>query len=451
MAIFGRLDYRAQSAINVARQTAMRFKHHYIDSDHLLLGLLTVGRSAVPALPPTVNVKSVTDAMLQILGEGKELPSKLELSEQLKHIMEQAIISAARKGEALVTCAHLWSSLLEENDSSAVRILTGMGCSAADLRQSVTFEREQQAAVQINVQPMGQAEHRETVKQKEEEAFPVFSKSPFIQELVRLATGVAKNQYRPDVLKEKVRWMKERHKEFKNDFNNLKTSPTENEDVDKLIPVAEKALNAMGNALEEMDSFFRNGDKSKLKHSCEVLLQSGEVLIAVQERLIKASSAQPAACPQCGVINPGGAKTCKECGATLPEIAGIAKQTMEVKEADPNARPRFAYLSRIEDAVENRIRGAISTAELKKHIDFFAAKARNGRKQFEAMKFPDNLTDEEREAAKRAYDLLDQGTATTVKGVEKLEAYIKSESLDDLNVGMDLIHKGADLIIDSQS
>lgn len=286
---------------------------------------------------------------------------------------------------------------------------------------------------------------------KEEEAFPVFSKSPFIQELVRLATGVAKNQYRPDVLKEKVRWMKERHKEFKNDFNNLKTSPTENEDVDKLIPVAEKALNAMGNALEEMDSFFRNGDKSKLKHSCEMLLQSGEVLIAVQERLIKASSAQPAACPQCGVINPGGAKTCKECGATLPEIAGIAKQTMEVKEADPNARPRFAYLSRIEDAVENRIRGAISTAELKKHIDFFAAKARNGRKQFEAMKFPDNLTDEEREAAKRAYDLLDQGTATTVKGVEKLEAYIKSESLDDLNVGMDLIHKGADLIIDSQS
>ena len=165
MAIFGRLDYRAQSAINVARQTAMRFKHHYIDSDHLLLGLLTVGRSAVPAMPPTVNVKSVTDAMLQILGEGKELPSKLELSEQLKHIMEQAIISAARKGEALVTCAHLWASLLDADDSSAVRILTGMGCNVDELRQSVTFDREQQATVQINVQPVARGEQRETVKQ----------------------------------------------------------------------------------------------------------------------------------------------------------------------------------------------------------------------------------------------------------------------------------------------
>ncbi len=174
MAIFGRLDYRAQSAINVARQTAMRFKHHYIDSDHLLLGLLTVGRSAVPAMPPTVNVKSVTDAMLQILGEGKELPSKLELSEQLKHIMEQAIISAARKGEALVTCAHLWASLLDADDSSAVRILTGMGCNVDELRQSVTFDREQQATVQINVQPVARGEQRETAKQKEDEAFLQF-------------------------------------------------------------------------------------------------------------------------------------------------------------------------------------------------------------------------------------------------------------------------------------
>ena len=88
MAIFGRFDYRAQSAVNVARQTALRFRHHYIDSDHLLLGLLTVGRGVVPALPPHVNVKSVTEALLQILGEGKVPPSKLELGDHLKHIME---------------------------------------------------------------------------------------------------------------------------------------------------------------------------------------------------------------------------------------------------------------------------------------------------------------------------------------------------------------------------
>ena len=174
MAIFGRFDYRAQSAVNVARQTALRFKHHYIDSDHLLLGLLTVGRSAVPALPPHVNVRSVTEALLQILGEGKDMPSKLELSEHLKHIMEQAVISAARSGQALVTCAHLWKALLAENESSAIKILTGMGCDPAQLSDAVVFEREQTATVQINMQPAG-AKPQE-VKAKDEEAFLQFGR-----------------------------------------------------------------------------------------------------------------------------------------------------------------------------------------------------------------------------------------------------------------------------------
>ena len=169
MAIFGRFDYRAQSAVNIARQTALRFKHHYIDSDHLLLGLLTVGRGTVPALPPHVNVKTVTEALLQILGEGKEPPTKIELSDHLKHIMEQAVISAARSGQALVTCAHLWKALLAESDSSAVHILNGMGCNPAQLDESVVFEQEQPPAIQIRVQqPAGKPNE---VKAKEEEAF----------------------------------------------------------------------------------------------------------------------------------------------------------------------------------------------------------------------------------------------------------------------------------------
>ncbi len=170
MAIFGRFDYRAQSAVNVARQTALRFRHHYIDSDHLLLGLLTVGRNTVPALPPHVNVKSVTDALLQILGEGKDPPSKIELSEHLKHIMEQAVISAARGGEPLVTCAHLWKALLAETESSAIKILTGMGCDPEQLSESVVFE--QAATVQIQMQPANGKPQE--AKAKEEEAFLQF-------------------------------------------------------------------------------------------------------------------------------------------------------------------------------------------------------------------------------------------------------------------------------------
>ena len=173
MAIFGRFDYRAQSAVNVARQTALRFKHHYIDSDHLLLGLLTVGRSAVPAMPPHVNVKSVTEALLNILGEGQEAPSKLELGDHLKHIMEQAVISAARSGQPLVTCAHLWKALLTEQDCSALKILTGLGCDPEELNQSVIFENEPTATVQIQMRPATVEKPKEAAA-KDEAAFLQF-------------------------------------------------------------------------------------------------------------------------------------------------------------------------------------------------------------------------------------------------------------------------------------
>ena len=174
MAIFGRFDYRAQSAVNIARQTALRFKHHYIDSDHLLLGLLTVGRGSVPAMPPQVNVKSVTEALLQIMGEGRDAPSKLELSEHLKHIMEQAVISAARSGQTLVTCAHLWKALLAERESSAVRILTGMGCNLDELSESVVATQEPTATVQIQMQPAGA--RPQEARAKDEEAFMKFGR-----------------------------------------------------------------------------------------------------------------------------------------------------------------------------------------------------------------------------------------------------------------------------------
>ena len=152
MPIFGRFDYRAQSAVNVARQTALKFHHHFIDSDHLLVGLLTVGRIMLPTMPPHVNVKSVTEALQQILGEGKEPPSKLELSEHLKHIMEQAVVSAAQGGKALVTCAHLWRALLMERDASAIKILTGMGCNPEELMQGIVYDQENKGTGPIQIQ-----------------------------------------------------------------------------------------------------------------------------------------------------------------------------------------------------------------------------------------------------------------------------------------------------------
>ena len=66
MPVFGRFDYRAQSVMNISRQAAIRFRHAFIGSEHLLLALLTVARGVVPGLPESVNVNNVNNAVREL-------------------------------------------------------------------------------------------------------------------------------------------------------------------------------------------------------------------------------------------------------------------------------------------------------------------------------------------------------------------------------------------------
>ena len=177
MAIFGRFDYRAQSAVNIARQSAMRFHHRFIGSEHLLLGLLTVARNTVEGLPSHVNVNTVSDAVRQIMGEGTEAPSRFELSDHMKNIMQQSVLAATRNGQALVTCAQLWYALLAEKDCTAVRILTGMGCDVDELSGSVRQDQQQAGpTVQIRMERMGEGPAGEEQGRSDKSALERFGK-----------------------------------------------------------------------------------------------------------------------------------------------------------------------------------------------------------------------------------------------------------------------------------
>lgn len=290
---------------------------------------------------------------------------------------------------------------------------------------------------------------------KEEESFPVFSKSPYIQELVRIATGVAKGQYKPEVLKDKVSWLRDRWLEFKDDFSGMKNIPKENEDVEKLIPIAEQALSRMGNALDLMVRFQKNYDKKLLKDGCSELLQSSEVLIAVQERIMKASTAQPAACPNCGTLNPGGAKKCRNCSAQLPEIVGLSTQTMEFKEntENENRGPSYTYLVRLEGAVQSFRRDLIGEEDLKREIDFFAGKVNGGMEQFDQMKkkSAENKEESENPQVQECYAAMGTGLEMLSKGARQLQNFFTSKDALDLDKGLELVSEGAGQMIQAQS
>ena len=288
---------------------------------------------------------------------------------------------------------------------------------------------------------------------REEESFPIFSKSPYIQEIVRIATGVAKNQYKPEVLKERVEWLRDRYLEFKDDFRNLQEIPKENEEVEKLLPIAQQALEQMGQALKEMERFQRGFDKSLLKNGCSRLLQASEVLLAVQERLMKASTAQPAACPHCGTLNPGGAKKCRHCGSKMPQVVGLSTKTMELKENfEPNAQaPSYTYLVRLEGSINSFRRGLLERSDLKREIDFFAGKVAEGRAKFTQLQSQsDRQPEAQTEKGQRAYQMMAQGLNSLESGVAQMRQYFTTEAESDLEKGLELVNAGAEEMIAAQ-
>jgi len=284
----------------------------------------------------------------------------------------------------------------------------------------------------------------------EEDSFPLFSQSPYIQELVRVAIGVAKGEFPSDTLSERLEWMRRHYGEFRKDFAAWSNAPTENDEVERLLPTAARALDRMGAALDEMARYLRDRNREHLKLGCEALLQASEVLLSTQQALLAAAVPQGAACPRCATPNPAGARACSKCGATLPEIAGIPTQTMEVREATPE-RTAFANLVRLESAVEGFLQGEEKREELRRQVEWFAQKARSGRKQFESMKLPDGFPSEAaRQIAQTTRELMDRGTRSVVQGVEKLERFFTRDEREDLQAGMERVREGAALILQAQ-
>lgn len=394
----------------------------------------------------------------ELVYEAPDDPSaKEELSQTLRDMAEFTQYLAASFQEAIKVRPKTELSVRAPQEFAAeLKVITEV---LSGLKQNLANNKIEPFPELINQGRKALAQMFEIFEQmkKEEESFPVFSKSPYIQEIVRIATGVAKGQYKPEVLKDKVAWLRDRFLEFKDDFASIKDIPKENDDVEKLLPIAEQALQKMGQALEKMTRFQRSYDKKLLKEGCSELLQSSEVLIAVQERLIKASTAQPAACPNCGALNPGGTKKCRACNAIMPAIVGLSTQTMEIKENVPleTKGPAYTYISRLEGSLNSYKRQLLDQKELKREIDFFAQKVSDGLAQFAEMKKKAAAQTESEESNREAilslYNDMETGLNTLSRGVKKMQSFFDSQDEQILDEGFDVIVAGATLMIDTQN
>ncbi len=133
---FNGFTEKANNALNLAIESAERFGHTYIGSEHILIGLLREGSGlAYTVLSGRGVTQDMIEDMLQkAVGKGSQ--TKLtpdDLTPRAKRIIEIAIAAARSLGCSFVGTEHLLMGIMEEGDNYAVRFLSDAGVTIRDI------------------------------------------------------------------------------------------------------------------------------------------------------------------------------------------------------------------------------------------------------------------------------------------------------------------------------
>lgn len=283
----------------------------------------------------------------------------------------------------------------------------------------------------------------------EEETFPTYSRSPLVNELANVAMGVVRGHAPEDALKVRLEAFYTYWKKTMGDAREWLKSPAENEQVSTLAAEVPGQMEKLKAGLKEMSRYFSDKKKAHLEKGVEAITKSAERLLELRSQILDASIPK-LVCPRCSFSNAPGSRVCGKCQARLPELAVGSASTMELQAGAPT-QERFAYLVRLENAVDSYLEGRTTASELRPTIEWFAANVRQGKRNLDALKPPSSYpSDEIRQGAEAARGTMDQASRLFVEGVEHLERFFSAEERHQLDTGMERIRAGAALMTEAQ-
>jgi ATP-dependent Clp protease ATP-binding subunit ClpA len=125
----------------LAQDEAMRFRHNYIGTEHLLLGLIReqegVAARALQALGAELSKARTAVGFIIGQGEAATTPSEITLSPRTKKVIELAIDEARKLGHGRVSTEHLLLGLAREGEGIASGVLESLGITMEKVRRQV--------------------------------------------------------------------------------------------------------------------------------------------------------------------------------------------------------------------------------------------------------------------------------------------------------------------------
>jgi ATP-dependent Clp protease ATP-binding subunit ClpC len=126
-----RLNEHAQHVLTVAREEAQSFNHHYIGTEHILLGLLREQQGLAALVLSTLGLElDATRAIIERqMGRGKDASysEAIDYVPRVRKVLSLAMDEAERQGCMLVRTEHILLGIVREGGGVAANILDHFG------------------------------------------------------------------------------------------------------------------------------------------------------------------------------------------------------------------------------------------------------------------------------------------------------------------------------------
>jgi ATP-dependent Clp protease ATP-binding subunit ClpC len=138
--VFERFTERARHVVVFAQEEARFFKHNYIGTEHILLGLLREEEGVAARVLGSLEItaEDVRAQIEQIVGVGEEATAgQIPFTPRAKKVLELALREALAIGHNYIGTEHILLGLVRENEGVAARIMLDLGADAQRVREEV--------------------------------------------------------------------------------------------------------------------------------------------------------------------------------------------------------------------------------------------------------------------------------------------------------------------------
>jgi ATP-dependent Clp protease ATP-binding subunit ClpC len=190
--MFQKYTEKARKAIFFARYEASQFGSEYIETEHLLLGILRDDRAlALRLLKAHEKLYSIREKIEKQLPRREKISTSVDLplSHDCKRVLKYAEEESERLSDDHIAPEHLLLGLLREEDCSAAKIMLEHGITFSQLEQA----RLPLSAEPIPVSPLSDGVRDLTAEAREGKLNPLIGRTAELESIIRILSRRTRN------------------------------------------------------------------------------------------------------------------------------------------------------------------------------------------------------------------------------------------------------------------